>query len=491
MKLKTYLAIIVLVSILLGGCSDYLKLAPESELSLDGAYKTQSDFEQAIAGVYGQQQQLYRSNSSYFYGINTRADETQMSSGYVFGLDNCTDDSNNSWTYSQWNIYWKIIGRCNIILDKINEGTFNDATLKNSITGEAYLLRAFSYWSLAYQFGGMPLISKTLGVSEVKAIPRASSEETFKFAEKDYKDAIGMLPESWTGSNIGRGTKYAAMGMLARMYMFQSNYTAAQPLLASVIASKKYTMETKYLNCFLDSKDNGPERVWEVQFTGGQLGEGNSFITGLLPEAFKDTKIMPFAGFSTALYVADSLYNDYEKGDLRRDISILKGWTNGGTKDTVSKFIIKYTHFDSYVPKDQSDWANNLPILRYTDVLMLNAEALNELSYIANGEAFNILNTVRARAGLKAFTSADLPDKIAFKNAIIKERRVEFAFEGLRWMDLIRWGLATSMKNLQFAQKQQGSGRYKMEDFRKIFPIPFDELSRYNDVAIMPQNAGY
>jgi hypothetical protein len=491
MKLKIYSAILILISLLYTGCSDYLQLVPDSEFSLDGAYKTQTDFEQAIAGVYAQQQQLYRSNTCWFYGMIGRADETRVGAQYLYGLDNCTDDANNSWTYGQWNIYWKIIGRCNIILDKIEKGTFTDASVKSYITGEAYLLRAYSYWSLAFQFGGMPIIDKTLTVDEVRKISRSSADETFKFAESDYKNAINLLPESWSGTNAGRGTKYAAMGMLARMYMFQSNFAAAQPLLATVIASKKYSMETNYLNCYLDSKDNGPERVWEVQFTGGQLGEGNFLITGLLPEGFKDTKYMPFSGYTSALYVADSLYRAYEPGDKRRDISILKGWVNAGVKDTISKFVVKFAHYDAYVPKDQQDWANNLPILRYTDVMMMNAEALNELNYAANGEAFTILNAVRARAGLSAYTSATLPDKVAFRNAIIKERRVEFAFEGLRWMDMLRWGIATSLKNMQFAQKEQGSSRYKMEDFRKLLPIPFDEITRYNDPAVMSQNPGY
>ncbi|GAI51024.1 unnamed protein product, partial [marine sediment metagenome] len=174
--------------------------------------------------------------------------------------------------------------------------------------------------------------------------------------------------------------------------------TEAQPLLNTIIASGKYTMATNYVDCFLDSYDNGPERVWEVQFTGGQLGEGNMFITGELPEGFNDPTVSPFTGYSTALNVTKNLYYSYEPGDIRFNLSILKGWVNTGVVDTVSQFIIKYHHWDTYTPKDQRDWANNLPILRYTDVLMMNAEALNELGYVANGTAFSILNSVRARA---------------------------------------------------------------------------------------------
>jgi len=107
---------------------------------------------------------------------------------------------------------------------------------------------------------------------------------------------------------------------------------------------------------------------------------------------------------------------------------------------------------------------------------------------VADGPAFSILNSVRARAGLTALTSANLPDKVAFRNAIIKERRVEFAFEGLRWIDLQRWGIATAMKNIQFAQTENGAGRYHMDDFRILLPIPFDEITRYGDATIMWQN---
>lgn len=495
MKLSIFSAIFILVCILFSGCKDnYLQLVPDSEYSLDGAYRTQMDFEQAIAGVYAQQQNLYRTNTSWYFGLINRADEIKVASGgtqYTYGLDQCIDDANNPWSITQWQMFWKIISRSNLILDKIKSGTFNDSLQQKYITGEAYLLRAYSYWNLGYLYGGMPLIKTTLPISEVKKIGRSTIKETFAFAEEDYKKAIINLPEAWFGVNIGRGTKYAAMGMLARMHMFQSNFEAAKPLLANIINSKKYSMESLYVNSFLDSKDNGPERVWEVQFTGGQLGEGNQFISGLLPEGFKDLKVMPFSGFASVLYVADSLYHAYENGDIRRDLSILKGWTNSGVKDTISKFIIKYTHYDSYMPKDQADWANNIPILRYTDVLMMYAEASNELGYVPNGEAFTILNSVRARAGLKALTSSDLPNKESFKSAIIKERRVEFAFEGLRWMDLLRWNLATNIKNLQFAQKEQGAGRYKMNDFQKLWPIPFVEVSTYNDPAIMPQNPGY
>ena len=116
---------------------------------------------------------------------------------------------------------------------------------------------------------------------------------------------------------------------------------------------------------------------------------------------------------------------------------------------------------------------------------------MNEEGYVANGEAFNILNEVRRRAGLPELTSATVPTQDAFRKALIQERRVEFAFEGLRWMDLVRWGIAKEVMNEFFKEKDEGDGLYSMEDFRTVFAIPHVEIERYNNKDIMWQNSGY
>lgn len=482
---------VLLLGIAPMGCKKYLDVLPESEYSVSGAYKTENDFQQAVAGVYAQQQGLYQSNACYFRAMICRGDEIQIGNQYLDGLDQFTDNENNSALGGAWNNYWRIIYLSNMILSKIDDGIFNDAHMQAYIKGEAYMFRAYGYWNLGSQFGGVPLIDKPLGATETKKIGRASQEETLQKAIEDYTQAIALLPEEWTGPSKGRVTKYAAEGMLARLYLFQSQFAEAKPLLNDIIASGKYHMEDDYVDCFTDSHDNGSERVWEVQFTGGLTGEGQFFSTGLLPEGFDDPAIMPFSGFSTAMDVSDELFYSYEPNDRRKAISILKGWNNRGVEDTVSAFVLKYSHYDSYTPKTQQDWANNLPVLRYTDVLMMYAEALNEESYAAGGRAFEILNDVRTRAGLKTFTGADLPDQASFREALRRERRHEFAFEGLRWRDMVRWGIAETVMNQFFQGPKEGSGRYKMQPYQNIFAIPFEALSRYNDETVMWQNPGY
>jgi len=493
--MKNYIykiTISLFLSIFFISCGDFLVTVPESSYSVDGAYKTQNDFVYAVAGVYAAQQDLYRSNACWFRAMISRSDDTRNGAGYVYGIDRFTDDASNSALESAYQTLWSIIGRSNIILDKIDDVEFTDSDVKNYVKGEAYALRAWGYYTLAWQFGGMPLIDKEYSLEETKTIARSSQDETFAFAEADYKKAIDLLPESWTGSNLGRITKYAAEGGLARLLLFQSKFSEAKPYLKDIMDSGLYEMEEDYVNCFTDSHDNGKERVWEIQFTGNLTGEGQYLSTGMLPEGYTDGVLMPFSGYSTAMYVSLDMDSAYEAGDIRKDVSTVSNLTVNGVVQDKYSYILKFCHFDAYTPQTQQDWANNIPILRYTDVKMMYAECLNEEGYVADGDAFNIINEVRDRAGLDPLTSATVTDQQSFREAIITERRVEFAFEGLRWRDLVRWGIAREVLNNHLMEEDEGSGEYSMDgDYREIFAIPYSEISRYGDESVMWQNPEY
>jgi len=484
-----------MLSLTVLSCKDsFLTVIPESTYSVAAAYQTQSDFVFAIAGVYSKQQELYSGSGDnwFMYTLIRRGDDCRTNAGQsTGGIDAFTDGDNVPVLSSSWNKYWQMIYRCNLILEKIDAVTFTDANLKNYITGEAYALRALSYYNLAWQFGGMPLITNVITVDETKLIARSTQEQTFAQAEADYTKAITLLPPSWTGANLGRVTKYAAEGGLARLYMFQGNFNAAKPLLADIIGSNLYVMEPLYVNCFTDSHDNGKERVWEIQFNGNVSGEGSYGGSLFIPEV---NDYLPKVVKGTAdggVQVSLSMISAYEPGDLRKDLSIKTGIKEAGGISNAYR-IIKYSHFDKYTPTDRTDWATNYPVIRYTDVKLMYAECLNEGGYAANGEAFTILNAVRARAGLPALTSTLVPTQAAFRTALIQERRVEFAFEGLRWPDLVRWGIAMQVINANFQQPTEGGGLYSMKgDYQKIFAIPSDELNRYNNKDIMWQNPNY
>lgn len=494
MKRITYILFSSVMLLFLTSCSDFLDVSPDSDYTVEQGYKTEADFEQAISAVYGKQQILYNSNSCWFVQINFRSDDSRNANN----ISRFVDSSNEGAWEISWKTYWAIIDRSNIILDKIDAAEFTNEDKRKHIKGEAYIMRAYAYWNLGWQFGGVPIIDKVTPLAEVRKIPRSTQEATFKRAELDYIEAFGLLPESWDSKNIGRATKYAAAGMLGRLYMFQHKYDEAKTYLEKVIEKEPtfYKMESMYEECFLDSKDNGKERVWEVQFIGGQLGEGQSFITGFIPEKLtvpNDRYPAPFTGYSGNMRASENMWEAYEPLDKRKDLTLVTYVKINGVYDMQSKLIHKYCKWDDYTPREKDDWANNLPILRYTDVKLMYAEALNEIAYDAdeNSIPFKYLNEVRTRAGLGKLTPTELPDAETFRKAIMQERRVEFAFEGLRWCDLIRWGIAIDTMNEHFKHKDEGSGQYKLKEHQILMPIPFKEISAYNNKQIMWQNDGY
>ncbi|MCK9435749.1 MAG: RagB/SusD family nutrient uptake outer membrane protein [Synergistaceae bacterium] len=471
------------------GCDDFLTEEPQSEYSANTFYKIQSDFEVAIAGVYAQQQGLFSAIGGVFRPSITRSDETVVGAGYVDENDKFLDNATGSVIQGMWSSLYIMVYRTNAILDRIDDVEFTNANTRDYIKGEALALRAWAYYTLGTSFGGVPLIDKTLSTPETLKIPRSTQAQTFAFAENDYKTAISLLPPEWTGKDLGRVTKYAAMGGLARLYMFQSNYISATPYLKEIIDSGKYKMAENYVDCFDDAFDNTAERLWEVQFMNGGLGEGNILTNSFLPEGYSGD-LIPFSGASAYLEVSSDMINAYEEGDLRKEVSVVTNITVGSSIRT-EWFIRKWLHYTAE-PVNNNDFAINLPIIRYTDVILMYAECLNEAGYVANGQAFTLLNSVRKRAGLDPLTQATTPDQAAFRKAIIQERRVEFAFEGLRWWDLVRWDIALEvMDNFLKLDENQG-GLYKMgSNERKLYAIPAQELANYNDETIMWQNPGF
>ena len=476
-----------MVCMLLSTCDDFLTEIPLDAYSVDGKYKTQDDFVQAIAGVYSRNQQLYGPTNAWLLQVIPYADDSRDAGAYMVTV-------NPPYLNEGWKTLYKIIAFSNQILEKIDGGTFTDTQLKEHIRGEAYLFRGYAYWTLGWQFGGVPLFDKPVTTEEVKGIKRSTQNETFDFAIADYKRAIELLPEAWTGSHIGRVTKYAAAGMLGRLYMFRGDFANAKTYLAQVIQSGKYKKAVNYRDCFSDDYDNDPhaDRVWAAQFMGGQSGEGQAFSTMALPGGtIVPNPYMPFGGASGARRVSQNMRDAYEPGDLRKDITMATGIIISNSLDTSSYWCIKYTWDIAYTPKVLDDWANDINILRYTDVEMMYAEALNEEGYSPNGDAFRIINEVRARAGLEPLDPAVVNDKDKFREAIKRERRVEFCWEGLRWLDLVRWGDAVNVMNEHLLHPDEGAGRYHVEPYQTLFQIPFDQLTRYNNPDILWQNPGY
>lgn len=498
--------------ILLTSCESFLDVTPLSEYTDKTFYKTPDDFEMAITACYSELQGIFdQSNTGYMNTIIYRSDEVRNSNNISRFNDGATEIG---WKNS-WSNLWRIVYCCNKVLDRIDEVDFpsESAARKNYIKGEALAMRGFAYLQFAWCWGGVPLITTELSLDDTYKLPRSSQKDTYRQAEYDFKNAYMLLPESWPSADLGRVSKYAAAGMLGRLYMYTHEYDSAAVYLGQVVAQdgKLYKLEQNYDDCFDDAKNNSKERVWEVQYMGGvqgqALGLSQRFSTWFIPSSLnvrQDGPLMngvTFSGSSGSVRVSQSLFDAsvYEAGDKRRDLTLATGLMLDKTTPSFDMYFCKkFLKATGTKPTGIDFWGNNLPILRYTDVKLMYAEALNEIDYAANiTTILSIVNEVRGRAGLAALAATDLPDKEAVLEYLIHERFVEFCFEGLRWPDLIRWGRAEKAMQQHFAYVDESfdlstnQPMYRMKEHNLLAPIPYSEIVNYNNDKIMWQNPGY
>ena len=483
-----------LMALLFCSCEDFLNETPESTYTAESFYTTQEEFVYAINAVYDAQQQVYDGQYGLFRFLSGRSDDTSVTgtNTYMDGADTFTDNASVQATENIWQYMYIIITRANAITIRIDDVEFQDEDLKSYIKGEAYALRGWAYHMLGMMFGGVPLIvDAEYTVSETLKIARSSQDETFDQAESDYKAAVDLLPDNWDSTDdLGRITKYAAEACLARLYMFRGDYSSALTALSDVITNGGYSLASTYQECFAEQYDNDKsrDRIWEVQYISGVEGEGQTFSERCMPEYYVGD--LAINGSSSAMHVSESLINAYEDDDLRKDLTMVTNVTVGGL---VSEYYW-FCKFNYYITKPaQTDyWGVNLPIIRYADVLLMYAEADNEVNGTPSQTSIDYVNQIRNRAGLQDLDGTVTSTQSGFRDAIKLERRLELAFEGLRWFDLVRWGDAMEVMNEFFQDSDEGSGTYSCDgEYRYIFAIPLTEMTRYNDSSVMWQNPGY
>lgn len=487
-------AMVIALGMALSGCSDFLSPSPESIYTTQTFYKSQKDFELAITAVYDAQQQVYDGQQGMLHFLEARCDNTNSVNTNLYddGGASFTDNSSCTPTLNVWKAMYQIITRTNGILDRIDAVEFSNAQTKDYIKGEAYGMRGWAYEMLGKYFGGVPLLTREMTEAEIRKVARSTQEQTFAQAVSDYKQAISLLPSSWSSDNAGRMTRGAANAVLGRLYMFMKQPAEARPYLEAVINSGIYQLADSYEKIFNDAYDNDPsaDRVWEVQYIGGMMGEGQDYSEMMMPEDCGITEGYAVRGTSAAMQVSTDLLNSFEPGDYRRTWSTSN--TISGSLAQGYTWCTKFCRSHTYIPQEGDDWAVNLPIIRYTDVILLEAEAINATEG-PTATAIDYVNRVRARAKLPELTGSQTASKEAFLKVIKQERRAEFLFEGQRWFDLVRWGDFVSTMSAFFSQSDEGAGRYVkyVTNDRAIFAIPQSEIDRYDDSAIMPQNHGY
>ena len=462
-------------------CDDKeLDLAPISQLTTGNFYQTSIQIDQALTGAFAELNPLY--DDMMIRAAIWRGDNSSQTNGYANNLElNISQFNENAGSQVStdiWNTCYAIISRANIVIEKSEALDYSE---KLSHLGQARFLRALMYYELVRHFGDVPLVQKSVGLEESFTIGRTTAAEVYAFVTSEF-EALANASNGLSSNqnNKGRPTIYSAFGMAAKAFIQQGNYASAKPHLKSIIDSGKFSMASDYAEIFKEANDNGPHIVFSIQYDKSVAGLGNAQPSQVPKMAAE----IPFQGVTRRQMVSEDLYNSYEVGDKRRDLTVINGYTS--TADGV--FVDNELFWGKYAINNQpatfQEWGVDIPIVRYTDIKMLYAETLNNDSY-PSAEAFSILNEVRTRAGLSALSSADITSQSAFLDAIIKERRFEFAGESNRWWDLLRTGKDQTILSA-FALPAYP---YSVE--KRLFGIPEAEILKVNDPSILSQNPGY
>ncbi|SDJ90282.1 Starch-binding associating with outer membrane [Pedobacter sp. ok626] len=489
--MKKTLSLITICCLFSLGCGkNFIELNPITSGSTNDFYKTVQDITNAVNATYSSLQTA--SSSDYIVGDiptdDSFADAASCLVGHCdFDLFNVIPVGTTSAGVlnTRWTALYKGISRANIVLSRIDPVAFGDQAVKNRLKGEVKFLRAYFYYSLVTTFGDVPLITKELQTpEETYEYGRAPKIKIYEQIETDLKEAFDLLPPTYAAADIGRATKWAAEGLLARVLMFQRKFSDAKPYLKDIIdkTTSLYGFLPNYSDVFRYNNGNNKEIIFAIQYTRGlSPSQGNAAHAYFAPTG---NFVQPIGGAGYNVPTTD-LYNEFEPGDARKNSTMALTITVGTTitsRPHVRKFLDQgiIQGFDTSV---------DFPVLRYSDILLMYAECQNETG--ATGDGVIYLNKVRTTV------RTNLPPKLLtinqqdLRTAIEKERRIEFAFEGLHFFDLVRTNRLIPVMNAYFLKneiKNQGV-LVQIDDHNTVFPIPQQQIDTNPDK--ITQNTGY
>ncbi|SHE53998.1 Starch-binding associating with outer membrane [Mariniphaga anaerophila] len=480
---------------------DFLEKLPTDAIATDAFFKTQSDFEQGVTAIYSSLRDVYgdawivgemRSDNTHFvFDPSDRGAENYER--YADFIDISTDGA----TRNKYKSNYQVINRANQVLYRIEDVEF-DSSVKNSLIGQALFLRAFAYFDLVKNYGGVPMFLAPVQTYVDAFLTRASAEEVYSRIISDTQEAINLLPAK-SNENMGRVSKGAAQTLLGDVYMNLKRYADAETVLKQISG---YQLLNNYADVFSITNKNNAESIFEIQYKqGASEGFSNSFFYTFLPR-IKNTAVItgvdgqPNGGWKGNAATPD-LINCFEENDPRLEVNI------GYVSTTELYFPFSY-EVDSlpYCNKYNAphttfkDVGTNWPVYRYAEVLLFLAEISNELNKPA--EALQYLNQVRTRVGLSNVTETE---QGALREIIAKERRTELAFENKRWDDLVRTGKAIETMNAYGQRIKDNPGvyyypegvapletAYNVTEHRLLLPIPQSEIDINSELV---QNPGY
>ena len=478
---KTVMTGLIISTALVFSCSDeFVKISPEYSIDSENYFNSEDDYYNALVAAYDLLQATYVNViMGEFASDNTLCGGENPTD--VIGwqqVDDMIHTPTNANLKDIWNWMFAGLQRTNYFMEFRDKTDFDG---KEEMIGEIRFLRAYYLFELVKWFGPIPLkVDERFFLGDEASIPRSPVTEVYAQIESDLKLAADVLPE--LPRETGRATKGAAQALLGKAYLFQEKFDEAASVLEEVIQSGIYTLADNYNSIFEHEGENGPGSVFEVQYTDVegagfgclQCSEGNVAVGFSGVRGYDGPLFSP--GFSFNVPVQEAV-DEFEPGDLRKDVTILDivAWADStGAEYTEGNEHTGYFN-RKYLPRKRSEDAqndlnltnpNNYRAIRYSDVLLMAAEA-NNRGGISDMKAQEYVSMLRRRAFGDIYHDVTLTGA-ALTQAIYHERRVELMGEGHRFFDLVRTGRAADEIDGFVAGKHE------------LFPVPQEEIEFSN-----------
>lgn len=485
MKNLTYSKIITLaLSVMfLYSCEEDLIVEPNDSLTEIDFLNNPNNAINLVNGVYNKQLDFEMYSFSWIGMTSITSDDADKGSSISdtgadkAKLDNLTFEASDISFREVWQGRFEGIGRANNALFYLEQLQIQEA-LKNRLIGETKFLRSLFYFDLVRCFGGVPLVTTKIDINDSELInqvvfTRKTKQEVYAQIETDLLDAIEKLPTKgqYAPNDLGRASKEAAQALLSKVYLYQSKWQEAFDMSGMVIGSGQFALLSNYAQVWREAGENKLESIYEIQASPGNGIRSYSYV-----QAPRGTPDLGW-GFNTP---SVSLESAYEVADTRKAATILYSnidlWDGYPASAGWSNPRYNYKSYHSSIVEswnnDRESTGKNLRILKYSDILLIRAEAAMNLGNTT--EALEKVNLIRVRAGLQALAGITMDE-------LLKERRLEMAMEHDRWFDLVRTGKALSA--------MAANGKTFVAGKHELFPIPQNEIILSG--GLLMQNPGY
>ncbi len=514
MKKITIFSIFVYLLIAISCGEDVLIKDNNNKQTTSTYFKTIDELSSAVNGIYAVLQSNNLGGREWFFLHDLRSDEMATGGGQLETPRNQlligTHDAGNAVLTAVWTGSYRLILRANAVINLGPEADILETDLRDRLIGEAKFLRAWQYFQL-YGFWGAVPVYETFATSIDGSQPRATLAEVKALIVSDLNDAIASLPSSYSGNDMGRASKIAAQALLAKVYMFDGQYTEAKPLLESVIAVGEAAaggtaLTDEYFDNFTEEAEYNKESIWEISYTsngnyswdadGNDYGPNESWIHSQEYSAIGWRNLIPSDKLLGEFEDGDPRLNDnfYFTGDEYGDPSSPKILTDGDQRGNSSVFKgvtqkiswKKYSVMYKLDPGGYYDMIGiNDRVMRYADMYLLLAECENEVG--SSTKALEYLNKTRIRpsVNMPEYPTSSYPTgtKDEIMKAIMHERMVELAGEQQRNFDILRW-----RKNGKFTSEPIS---YFQANKYELLPIPLSEVDANANISQADQNPGY